>query len=79
MSEMRELEIRVEASRDAARERLYKQVQLSIKAVLCEAEALARMDPKDACNPVTFDGYRKRIVRRLWELYKHAVDYGSID
>lgn len=55
------------------REQLYKDVQAAIKAVLCDVERLAALEPAVACAPGEFNEVRRSIVRRIWQLYKDAV------
>lgn len=55
------------------KDQLYKDVQAAIKAILCDVEQVAAMQPEKACEPQHFDEVRRRIVRRLWGLYKEAV------
>ncbi len=49
---------------------LRKDVSAAIKLILTEMETLAGLPPEQAFHPVEFDERRRRVVRRLWQLFK---------
>lgn len=51
-------------------DQLYKDVQSAIKLFLTEMERLAALPPPEACEPYSYDETRRKIVRKVWQLYK---------
>ncbi len=54
-------------------EMVRKDVAALIKLVLSELEVVASLPPELASSPYEFDERRKRIVRRIWSVYKEAL------
>lgn len=60
-------------------QQLEKDANSTIKLVLSEMEALAGMPPEQAGEPYSFDERRRRVVRKIWQLFKEAVVYERIN
>lgn len=58
-------------------EQLRKDASATIKLILTELEEVALLPPEQACHPVLFDERRRRIVRRIWQLYKEVLQYDA--
>jgi len=59
-------------------QQLERECQATIKLVLVEMEALAAMDAAEAGNPYEFEARRRRVVRKIWGLFKDAVLYDAV-
>ena len=59
------------------REQLEKECQSTVKLVLIEMEQLASMEPKDAGEPYGFEQRRQRVVRKIWSLFKEALNHDA--
>jgi hypothetical protein len=55
-------------------EQLEREANAVIKLVLSEMELLAAMDPDEACDPYTYNERRRRVVRKIWSLFKEAMN-----
>lgn len=53
------------------------EVKSAIKLVMCEMERLASLPPDQAAEPVTFNRARNAVIRKLWNLSKECIRYGS--
>lgn len=60
-------------------QQLEKDANSTIKLVLSEMEALAGMPPEHAGEPYAFDERRRRVVRKIWQLFKEAVVYERVN
>jgi len=58
---------------DTAFENLQRDTNATIKAILSDMEALARLTPDRALNPEIFGEYRKNVVRRVWALSRRCL------
>lgn len=54
------------------------EVKATIKLVMCEMERLASLPPDEAVEPVTFNRSRQIVIRKLWNLSKECIRYGSV-
>lgn len=54
-------------------EQLQRDVAATIKLILTELETVAGLAPDVACHPVAFDERRRRVVRKIWALYKEVL------
>jgi hypothetical protein len=59
------------------REQLEKECAATIKLILSEMETLASMPPAAAGEPDGFDERRRRVVRKVWHLFKECLTYGA--
>jgi len=59
------------------REQLEKDVGAAIKLILTELEDASLEDPLLACHPNAFDERRRRVVRRVWQLYKEVLAHAA--
>jgi hypothetical protein len=50
-------------------------VNATLRLVLCEMEELAQLDPLEATEVYSFDDRRRRVFRRVWDLFKEAIHY----
>lgn len=49
---------------------LEKDTNAAIKLILSEMELLAALPPEIASEPYSFEERRRKVVRRIWNLYK---------
>jgi hypothetical protein len=58
-------------------ERLEKDVNAAIKALLSEMEIAARTPPMDACHPYECERRRKLVIRTVWALGRRLRPEGE--
>jgi hypothetical protein len=56
---------------------LEKDVNAALKLILSEMEMLAALPPEIASEPYAFEERRRKVVRRIWDLYKDILNYGN--
>lgn len=54
-------------------EKLERDANAVLKAILTDMEQLAMLEPRDATDPIVFAEYRKRTVRRIWALARSCM------
>jgi hypothetical protein len=54
-------------------EQLERDVSATIKLILTEMEQLAGLPPAIAAEPYALQDRRKRVVRKIWSLYKDTL------
>jgi len=57
-------------------EQLTKDISALIKLVLSDFETLASMEPI-RCEPYMLEDRKKRVVRKIWSVYKDALALGK--
>jgi hypothetical protein len=57
--------------------RIEAEVNSTIKQFMATMEQLAAMDPSEASHPVVFNQLRNQVIRRVWNLAKECIRYGS--
>lgn len=61
---------------DKRTEEIQAEINATLKLLLSEIEEVAAQDPSTACDPVTFNARRRRVIRRVWATMKECVRYG---
>jgi hypothetical protein len=56
---------------------LEAEAQATIKLIMVEMETLASQPPAQACEPDAFNERRRRVVRKIWGLFKLALQAGQ--
>jgi hypothetical protein len=54
-----------------------QEVNATIKLIMSTMEELAAMPPELASDPVAFNDRRIRLIRKVWNLAKECIRYGS--
>lgn len=57
------------------REQLEKECQSTIKLVITELETLRDLDADQGVKDVYFDEGRRRVIRKIWNLFKECVNH----
>jgi hypothetical protein len=57
--------------------RVEAEVNATIKLIMGVMEELAALDPEQVSEPVVFNDVRNRVIRRVWNLAKECIRYGS--
>lgn len=54
------------------------EVNSTIKLVMGVMEELASMAPIEAADPIGFNERRHKVIRKLWNLSKECIRYGTV-
>lgn len=57
--------------------RIEAEVNATIKLIMGAMEELAAMQPAQGAHPVSFNDARNRVIRKVWNLAKECIRYGS--
>lgn len=57
--------------------RIEAEVNATIKLLMGTMEELAALDPMTGSQPVFFNELRNQVIRRVWNLAKECIRYGS--
>lgn len=57
--------------------RIEAEVNATIKLLMGVMEQLSAMDPHQGSQPVAFNELRNQVIRRVWNLAKECIRYGS--
>jgi hypothetical protein len=64
-------------STNVEQRRIEAEVNATIKMLMGTLEEMAARDPRDVAQPVQFNELRNQIIRRVWNLAKECIRYGS--
>jgi hypothetical protein len=54
-----------------------QEVNATIKLIMFSMEELAALPPEIASDPGRFNEVRNRVIRKVWNLAKECIRYGS--
>jgi hypothetical protein len=61
----------------AEQRRIEAEVNATIKLIMGTMEDLAGADPQEAAQPEVFNTIRNQVIRRVWNLAKECIRYGT--
>lgn len=59
------------------RDEVEREVAATIKLIMSEMERLASTPPEIAGEPVSFNATRHTVIRKVWNLSKECIRYGT--